>query len=198
MMIVETILSTISADGIVNFAPIGIHIPNVDLGCAHLNQFVLRLYAGSRTYENLRTVREGVVNFTNDVLAFVETGLYSGCPPYLPSQKVRPPGMAYAGETWEFTVTHFDSAIEPALVQGEIVHREQKKGSTGFCRAQGAVLEAAIAATRWQYLPVEKITSLWPVWLEIVKKTGGQREWEAFNKVSLFLSARGIKVPGVF
>lgn len=196
-MIVETILSSVSADGMVNFAPMGVHIPDADSERSRLNRIVLRPYAGSRTYENLRATGQGVVNFTGDVLVFVETGLYSGCPPYVPSQKVRPPGMADASEVWEFTVSRFDAATEPALVEGKIEYREQRGGFAGLCRAQGAVLEAAVAATRWQWLPVGKIIDPWPGWLEVVERTGGNREREAFNKVGLFLAAKGIKVPGL-
>lgn len=196
-MILETILSSINADGMVNFAPMGVRIPDEDSERSHLKRIVLRPYAGSRTYENLRATGQGVVNFTGDVLAFVETGLYSGCPPYVPSQKVRPPGMADASEVWEFTVSLFDAAAEPALVEGKIEHREQRGGFSGFCRAQGAVLEAAIAATRWQWLPIGKIIDSWPVWLEVVEKTGGKREREAFNKVGSYLAEKGIQVPGL-
>lgn len=196
-MIVETIVSSMNADGVVNFAPMGVRIPDLDSIRSRLNRIVLCPYAGSHTYENLRTTGQGVVNFTDDVLVFVETGLYSGCPPYVPSQKVRPPGMAEASEVWEFTVSRFDAVTEPALVEAKIELCERRGGFNGLCRAQGAVLEAAIAATRWRWLPLGKIIDPWPAWLEVVEKTGGSREWEAFNKISSFLTEKGIQVPGV-
>lgn len=196
-MILETILSSISADGIVNFAPIGLHIPDTDLERCPVKRIVFHLYPGSQTYENLKATGQGVINFTDDVLVFVETALYSDCPPSVPSQKVRPPSMAHARTIWEFTVTRFDPSTEPAFLEGKIEHREQRGGFAGFCRAQGAVLEAAIAATRWQWLPIGKIIDPWPVWLEVVEKTGGNREREAFNKVSSFLAEKGIQVPRV-
>ena len=196
-MILETILSSISHDGKVNFAPIGVHVSDTDLEGSPVNQIVLRLYPGSQTYENLRGTGQGVINLTDDVLVFVETGLYSGCPLYVPSQTVQPPSMAHARAIWEFTVTSFDPSTEPALVEGKIEHREQRGGFSGFCRAQGAVLEATVAATRWQWLPLAKIIDPWPMWLEMVEKTGGNREREAFNSVGRFLIEKGIHVPGV-
>ncbi|OLN28340.1 DUF447 family protein [Desulfosporosinus metallidurans] len=196
-MILETILSSISVDGIVNFAPMGMHLPDTDPGRSPVKRIVFRLYPGSQTYENLKATGQGVINFTDDVLVFVETALYSGCPPFVPSQKVRPPSMAHARTIWEFTVTCFDPSTEPAFLEGKIEHREQKGGFEGFCRAQGAVLEAAIAATRWQWLPIGKIIESWPLWLEVVEKTGGNREQHAFNKVGNFLGEKGIQVPRI-
>lgn len=199
-MIVETIISSISYDDIANFAPMGLHISDMDherVGHSPAGSIYLRLYPGSQTYANLKATGQGVVNFTNNVLVFVDTALYSSCPSHRPSLKVRPPSMEQAHTIWEFTVTRFDSARVPALVEGKIEYCENRGGVTGFCRGQWAVLEAAIAATRWQLLPPAKITQPWPMWLELVKKTGGKREIEAFMKIGSFLVEKGILVPGI-
>ena len=58
-------------------------------------------------------------------------------------------------------------------------------------------MEAAIAATRWQFLPPAEITQPWPMWLELVKKTGGKREFDALMKIGVFLAEKGIWVPGM-
>jgi len=199
-MIVETIISSISYDNIANFAPMGLHISDLDherVGHSPAGSIYLRLYPGSQTYANLKATGQGVVNFTNNVLVFVDTALYSSCPSHRPSLKVRPPSMEQAQTIWEFTVTRFDSASVPALVEGKIEYCENRGGVAGFCRGQWAVLEAAIAATRWQFLPSAKITQPWPMWLELVKKTGGKREFEAFMKIGVFLAEKGILVPGI-
>lgn len=199
-MIVETIISSINCDDIANFAPMGLHISELDyerVGHSPAGSICLRLYPGSQTYANLKATGQGVANFSNNVLAFVETALYSSCPPHKPSRTVRPPSMEQAHTIWEFTVTSFDSASLPALVEARIEYCENRGGVAGFCRGQGAVLEAAIAATRWQLLTPDEITQPWPMWLELVKKTGGRREFEALMKVSSFLAEKGIPVPGI-
>ncbi|MDR3540268.1 MAG: DUF447 family protein [Desulfosporosinus sp.] len=199
-MIVETIISSISDDDIVNFAPMGLHISDMDyerVGQSPAGSICLRLYPGSQTYANLLATGQGVVNFTNNVLLFVDTALYSSCPSHTPSLKVCPPSMEQAHTIWEFSVTHVDSSCVPALVEGKIEYCENRGGVTGFCRGQWAVLEAAIAATRWQLLPPAKIIQSWPMWLELVKKTGGTREFEAFMKIGSFLAEKGIMVPGI-
>ncbi|MDR3584291.1 MAG: DUF447 family protein [Desulfosporosinus sp.] len=199
-MIVETIISSISYDDVANFAPMGLHISDLDherVGHSPAGSICLRLFPGSRTYANLKATGQGVVNFTNNVLDFVDTALFSACPSHRPSLKVRPPSMEQAQTIWEFAVTRFDSASVPALVEGKIEYCENRGGFAGFCRGQGAVLEATIAATRWQFLPSAEITQPWPMWLELVKKTGGKREFEAFSKISSFLAEKGILVPGM-
>lgn len=199
-MIVETIISSLSYDDIVNFAPMGLHISDLDqewVGYSPSGPIYLRLYPGSQTYANLKATGQGVVNFTNNVLDFVETALYSSCPAHRPSRKVRPPNMEHAHMIWEFMITRFDSASVPALVEGKIEYCENRGGVAGFCRGQWAVLEAAIAATRWQFLPSAEITQPWPMWLELVKKTGGTQEYEALIKISSFLAEKGILVPDI-
>jgi len=196
-MILEAIVSSLSPEGNVNFAPMGVHILEPDHKPEPVNSFVLRLFSNSQTYENLRSTGQGVINFTQDVAVFVETALYSKCLPYVPSQRVCPPSLADVQTLWEFSVIRFDDSIEPAFVEGQVEHQVERAGYGGFCRAQSAVLEATIAATRWQWLPKLNITDPWPMWSDIVRKTGGKRERQAFNRVSFFLMERGIQVAGV-
>lgn len=212
-MILEAIVSTISPAGAINFAPMGVHLlqqtpgkegndfprsaPREQRGPAGDTRpgFRLRPYSSSQTYKNLYATREGVICFTDDVLLFVETALFSSCPPYSQSRQVRPPRLAGAGAFWEFRVTTFDAAIEPAVVEAEILHCEAETGVYGFCRARMAVLEAAIAATRWQYIETEWLARNWPYWRDLVNKTGGVREKQAYSLVCEFLQEKGISLP---
>ncbi|MEL7567077.1 MAG: DUF447 domain-containing protein [Dehalobacterium sp.] len=193
-MIIETIISSQNQDGAVNFAPMGVHISHQVLNLSEVREIGLCLYSGSQTFINLHTTLEGVVNFTDDVLIFVETALFSPDYPTCPSRFVQPPRLASAQKIWEFTVTNFDASQEPAKVHGQIKHDEELAGWGGFCRAQWAVLEAAIAATRWQRIPFRKIKNAWILWQEIVEKTGGTREREALNRVREFFNQKGLEI----
>lgn len=192
-MILEAIVSTLSATGEMNFAPMGIHIPSSWDKKVPPEMIILRPYPQSHTYTNLRATGQGVVNFIENVLLFVETALFSTRPPYKPSKCVRPPSLQEANELWEFRVQSFDSQ-EPALVEASIENRVIQGSFSGFCRAHGAVLEAAIAATRWERLSKDKIPDAWPEWLALVEKTGGPLEWQAMNKVAEFLRDKGVRV----
>lgn len=194
-MIIETILSSLNQDGAVNLAPMGVHIPDHILNLSEVREISLSIYSGSQTFINLPATLEGVINITDDVSAFVETALFSTILPTVPSRLVRPPRLANARTIWEFAVTEFDASGEPAKVRGLIRHYEELAGYRGFCRAEWAVLEAVIAATRWQWMPHSKIEESWPLWKEIVEKTGGIRERKALNQVSKYFAQKGVQIP---
>jgi hypothetical protein len=194
-MIIETILSSSSEDGRVNFAPIGVHLLGDCLQLSEVKEVVLMLYPGSNTFSNLKDIPEGVINFTDDVLSFVDTALFSHLLPAVPSHFVRPPRMAAAKTVWEFSVTSFDDSASPARVEGKVLLFKELGGYSGFCRAQGAILEAAITATRLQWIPESKVLESWPLWQEIVAKTGGVRELKAFRKLTDYFVGRGISIP---
>jgi hypothetical protein len=155
-MIIETVLSSISQDGKINFAPIGVHVPNTTSHLSEVKDIELRLYSGSHTFSNLKTMAEGVINFTDDISIFVDTALFSKSLPTVPSLMVRPPRMAQAKTVWEFSVTSFNDSIEPARVVGKVLSFEEFAGFSGFCRARAAILEATIKATRIQWIPLNK------------------------------------------
>ena len=193
-MIIETILSTSNENAKPNFAPIGIRIPADCLRLSEVKEIELALYPGSETFSNLKSVPEGVVNCTDDVLSFVDTALFSELPPAVPSHLVRPPRMAAAKAVWEFSVMSFDDRTCPARVKGKILRYEELGGFAGLCRAQGAVLEAAILATRLQWISPGTIVESWPHWQEVVAKTGGVREQAAFQKLAGYLVRQGIAI----
>jgi len=60
------------------------------------------------------------------------------------------------------------------------VHRETLRDFFGFNRAKHAVVEAAILATRTDFLPFDEIEVDYRKLAVIVQKTGGPQEKEAF------------------
>ncbi len=194
-MIVETVLSSISQDGKVNFAPIGVHIPDNTSHFSEVKDIEILLYSGSNTFSNVKTTAEGVINFTDDISIFVDTALFSKSLPTAPSLMVRPPRMAEAKTVWEFSVTSFNDSTEPARVVGKVLSFDELAGFTGFCRAHWVILEATIVATRIQWIPVNKIEESWQFWQEVVIKTGGIRERQAFQKVTNYFVQQGISIP---
>lgn len=194
-LIIETILSSCGKDGKINFAPVGVHIPDDTLQLSEVNEIELFLYSGSRTYSNLTDIPEGVINFTDDILSFVEAAVNSPHFPETPSQFIRPPRMAAAKTVWEFVIISFDRSTEPARIIGKVLFRKELAGFYGLCRARGAILEAAILATRLAWIPAGKITEAWPQWREIVARTGGIREQKAFQILTAFFIQQGISIP---
>lgn len=193
-VILETIISSLNEDETPNFAPIGVHID--DTAVFPVAEFAAYLYQGSKTYENVKRRAEGVVNFSNDLIAFVDSALYSKPLPAAESKIIRTPRMAQTQGCWEFTVRDFDDAKEPACIKGQIIHSQQGGSFSGFCRAHGAVLEALIAATRLRWITPEELQAKWPLWQEIVSKTGGCKEKAALDQIRTYLREQKFSVEG--
>jgi len=141
----------------------------------------------------LRAFGEGVVNLTDNLLYFTSCSLRRCCKS-IKSEKVRPHRLADACRVWEFSVVSFGAARDPATVIGEVLRYEELGGFSGLCRAHGAVLEAAVAVSRYRFLPKQMIESKWATWQEIVNKTGGLREKAAFEMLTEDLVEKGFKL----
>ena len=74
-MILEGIVTTVSAVGAVNVAPMG---PRVD---PDFSQIVLQPFRTSQTYQNLKARPEGVLHVTDDVLLLARAAVRALQPP---------------------------------------------------------------------------------------------------------------------
>jgi hypothetical protein len=176
-MILEGIVTTISAEGDINIAPMG---PRVD---AATQRFLLKPFNTAQTYHNLRAHGEGVLHVTDDVLLLARTALgqFDPLPPLMPARKVRGWVLSNACRFYEFRVTNIDDREERVSIDVEVVHRETLRDFFGFNRAKHAVVEAAILATRTNFLPLDEIEAEYAKLAVIVQKTGGEQEKEAFE-----------------
>jgi hypothetical protein len=175
-MILEGIVTTVSADGQVNIAPMG---PRVDTA---LRRFVLRPFPTSQTYRNLITRGEGVLHVTDDVLllARAAVGPVEPLPPMFPASRVAGHVLTDACRYYEFRVVEMDESQERVRIEAEVVHAGRLRDFFGFNRAKHAVVEAAILATRVHLLPRAEIESEFRRLSVLVDKTGGTQEHEAF------------------
>lgn len=175
-MILEGIVTTVSDDGSVNIAPMG---PHVDDRMDHL---VLHPYRTSQTYQNLKTHGEGVLHVTDDVLLLAQAAL--GCinpyPALAPATVVRGYYLRDACRYYEFRLTKFDDREERTWLEAKVVHQATLREFFGFNRAKHAVLEAAILATRTDFLPLQEIQQEYCKLAIPIQKTGGQAEKQAF------------------
>jgi hypothetical protein len=176
-MILESIVTTVSAEGEVNIAPMG---PTVD---ERMERFVLRPFRTARTYQNLRQHGEGVLHVTDDVLLLARAALgpVEPPPPLVPAEKVRGWILRDACRYYEFRVTAMDEREERVRIDAEVVHAGRFRDFFGFNRAKHAVVEAAILATRTAFLPLDDIEAEFKKLAIIVGKTGGPQEREAFE-----------------
>ncbi|MCC6418511.1 MAG: DUF447 family protein [Gemmataceae bacterium] len=175
-MILEGIVTTLSPAGALNVAPMG---PRVD---AAMERFVLRPYPTSQTYRNLKEHGEGVLHVTDDVLLLARAALgpVEPPPPVFAAERVRGFVLRDACRYYEFRVATLDDSQERVRIEAEVVYAGRLRDFFGFNRAKHAVVEAAILATRTDFLPLDEIAAEYRKLAVVVDKTGGEQERQAF------------------
>ena len=170
-MIVETIVTTVAADGAVNCAPMGVEWGDETI--------ILKPFLETATYRNVIATRAAVVNLTDDVRVFARAAISN--PQYQTGSATVVRGVVLADCcSWrELEVQTIDSTPPRSRIETRIVHYGVRREFIGFNRARHAVLEAAIYATHLQLLPRTFIDSEIARLQVIVDKTAGPQEIEA-------------------
>ena len=170
-LIIESIITTMDADGVVNFAPMGVEWGE--------REIVVKPFLETTTFRNLRATRAAVVNLTDDVLLFARAAISSPQYPALPAEVVRGVVLEAACSWRELEVQSIGDTPPRSRIVTTVVHHGYRREFIGFNRARNAVLEAAILATRTHLLPPEQIRDELARLQVIVDKTAGAREHEA-------------------
>ena len=170
-VIIETIVTTVAADGTVNCAPMG-----VEWGADAL---VLKPFLETVTYQNVLDTRAAVVNLIDDVRVFARGAISNPHYPTIPAVAVRGVVLADCCSWREVAVRSIDSTPPRSRIDTAVVHRGTRREFIGFNRARHAVIEAAIYVTRLHLLPRAFIESELARLQVIVDKTAGAEEFEA-------------------
>src|SRR5678816_4761523 len=178
-MIVESIITTVSADGTINCAPMGVEWGD--------DRIVLKPFLETATYRNVLATRAAVVNLVDDVRIFARAAISNPAYETVPAETVR--GVVLAGAcSWrELEVTSIDSTPPRSRIETRTVRQGVRREFIGFNRARHAVLEAAIYATRVHMLSRDFLLGEVD-WLQvIVDKTAGPREFEAMDLLAQYI-----------
>ncbi len=171
--IVETIVTTTDAAGVVHIAPLGL----IEDGA----RWIIAPFRPSRTHDNLIANPFAVASHTDDVRVFA--GCITGRKDW-PTHKASKVNGAYldgAVSHWELAVDRVTEDAQRPRFHCRLVHEVTHRPWQGFNRAQAAVLELAVLSTRLNMLPAEKVESELK-YLEIaISKTAGPREQEAWG-----------------
>ena len=188
-MILEAMVSTINDDGSVNLSPMG---PTVN---EDLSRFELRPFNTSKTFANLKRTRQGVLHITDDVLLFALTaiGRKPNDPQLRPAEKIDGQILESACRYYEFQVDFIDETGPRMSLNCSTVHSGRLRDFWGFNRAKHAVLEAAILATRLDFLPREEVHEAMVRLTTIVEKTAGQQERTAMEMLNQFVDQQDSK-----
>ena len=181
-MIRETIVTTLGADGTPHLAPMGVRVED--------GLYVIAPFRPSRTMDNLLGSGQAVINYTDDVRVFA--GFHTGRRdwPTVPAGRARGVRLAQALAHVEIEVERWeDDEVRPRIWCRELA-RETHGPFRGFNRAQAAVIEAGILASRLRRLRPEKIDREMDYLRIAVEKTAGPREREAWRWLEDWIAAR--------
>jgi hypothetical protein len=181
-VIVETIVTTKDAAGVINFAPMGVEWGEETI--------VLKPFLETTTFRNLCESRAAVVNLTDDAMLFAQGAISSPQFPSIPASVVDGVVLEAACSWRELEVLEIDATPPRSRIESRVVHRGVRREFIGFNRARHAVLEAAILATRTHLLPAEQIREEFARLQVVVDKTAGPREREAMELLTQYVRSR--------
>lgn len=172
-MIYETIVSSVSAEGVPHVTPFGIRMQG--------GLVVIAPFKPSTTLTNILATGHAVVNLTDDVRVFAAALAAKPIASLTSASKVNGVRLTELLAHKELKLVKFeDDDVRPQLFL-EIVHEAQHQPFQGFNRAQAAVIELAVLVSRLKRLPLEKICREIEYLTIAIDKTAGPRELEAWG-----------------
>ncbi|MEO0422351.1 MAG: DUF447 domain-containing protein [Pseudomonadota bacterium] len=174
-MITETVVTTVAPTGKVHIAPMGVREAD--------GRLLLAPFRPSTTLDNLLETERAVINLIDDVRVFA--GCVTKRQREWPTEDVGDGRVRLA-----CALVHRELSVdevEPDDQRPRIWCRQTAAHThapfAGFNRAQAAVVEGAILASRLSMLPQEKITNEVAYLRIAIDKTAGPRELEAWTWV---------------
>ncbi|MCC9645068.1 DUF447 family protein [Rhodopirellula sp. JC740] len=185
-MILESLITTVDADGNVNLAPLGPIVVPSDAG-EDRPGFLLRPYEGSRTCSNLLSTGHGVIHVVDDALLVARTaiGKVDAVPLVQPVDglEVSHVRLKDCHRWFAIRVTEYGGETPRHEMVAECLRSGLVRPFFGFNRAKHAVIEAAVAATRLHLLPAEEVQEEIRRAEIAIDKTGGPDELEALRLI---------------
>ena len=184
--LIETVVTTIGSDGVVNCAAMGVRWGEEEL--------VFWPFDATRTLRNLRFRGEAVFHLTDDVLLFVESAL--GHPrPAMRQASVVAGSVIEEATSWREVVVTEIAPTDDELPRSRVRARVVATGTgacqpAGLCRARHAAVEASIIASRLRWLGAEHVRAELDRLQELVDKTAGPRERAAMDYVRRYVAER--------
>lgn len=172
-MIYEIIISSVNSHGDAHVAPFGIQI--------QAGLVVISPYKPSVTLENILATNHAVLNITDDVRVFAGALTRRQAWSLVYAEKI-------IGYRLVDTLLHqelrlakvVDDVLRPQLHM-EVLHEVQHQPFKGFNRAQAAVIELAVLASRLHLLTKDKVLSEISYLQIAIDKTAGERELQAWR-----------------
>ena len=188
-MIFETIICTTTSAGTAHLTPLGYTYAD--------EQILLAPFVPSTTLDNLENNSHATLNMVDDVRVF------AGC---LTGRRDWPLVEAKTHKGWRLKncLAHKELSVVERVADTvrpkfycDVLFEENHRAFRGYNRAQGAVIEAAILATRLDFLEPAKIKTEMTYLAIAIDKTAGQDEHESWRWIVDLIDAhpshRGLK-----
>jgi hypothetical protein len=195
-VILESIVTSVDLRGQINLAPMGPRVdPQLLTRDAEGALLVLRPFDSSRTYRNLIETGKAVVHVTDDAELMARAAVDAIHSGEIESLVHRIDDTQW----WALRDCHRWLAVTVESVSDQtprvdlrcrVVRSGLVRPFFGFNRAKHAVIEAAIVATRCDWLPAGEIREQLERLQPLVDKTGGPAEHRAFDFLRKTIDAR--------
>ena len=185
-MIRETIVTSISADGRVHIAPLGV--------IGEAAGWIIAPFRPSTTLDNLAAVPFAVLNHVDDVRIFA--GCLTGRRDWpLVADAGAVPRLAACVAHEELAVAHVTEDAQRPRFHCRVAKRVTHGAYGGYSRAKSAVIEACILASRLHMLPRGKVESELAYLQIAITKTAGPEEVEAWRWVKARIDGHFAALP---
>ena len=171
--IFETVVTTVSPQGVPHVAPMGVRYREESV--------VLMPFKPSTTLSNIVATGHAVLNLVTD------TRVFAGCVtgrrdwPTVAADAVPGVRLAAALGHAELQLARHDDDVQRPVLHLARVHEASHGRFVGLNRAQAAVVEAAVLVSRLHMLPREKIVTEMAYLQIAIDKTAGPGEHEAWG-----------------
>lgn len=194
-MIVEGVLTTLNDDGTANIAAMGATLTPDDIRPDGLwISFQLKPFESSRTFHNLKMRQHGVFHLLDDAETLARAALSEA-----ENARIEKAGsingyyLADAVRAYEFQLEKADWSRPRATLNAKVLKTRYLREWSGWNRAQHAVLELTIMATRVAWTPRQEIESQITQLQPLIDKTAGEREQMGWSYVIDYLNRQWAK-----
>ena len=184
--LLEGVVTTSSESGDTRISAMG---PRVDWPTTRV---LLRPFQNSSTFQNLSRTGRGILHVTDDVLLIARAAIRR-----LPSDTPTvheidgyPNRLKDCVRWYALEVTSIDDSQDRSRIECHVAATGSVRDFFGYNRASHAVIEAAILATRLHLLSIEMVMDEFARLAEIVDKTAGDLQRQAFMELQQYLSDR--------
>lgn len=183
-MIIETVITTLDKNNEPHFAAVGVEIDG--------NNLHFYLYKGSRTLENIKERKTGIINIVDKAEYLIKAALRNE---ELPVNRIEDANLFYLKDSCRYYKFKMLDAVEMEnkyKIEGQIIFEKTNRKFLGFNRANNLLLEAAVKASRIGIKTTKiEVNSFLDSNKRVIMKTGDKNTENLFNFLKKYINNLG-------